>query len=178
MPVVFQYGSNTDANRLNSVDRLCGAAIPLGAAWTVDVHQLHFDLWSGGSNCAAADLLPGSGRRIFGVLFDIPADRIFRDQSNGDKTLDQIEGSRYQHTTFQIRRLGAETDETVLTYIGVPDQRQDNIRTSEAYVTHILRGLKQADAPPEYLSYVIDRINANNPDLSPFTHDWFISAQS
>jgi len=54
---VFQYGSNCSATRLNSRERLGGAAIPIGIAETVEEYQLQFDVWSDGNNCAAADIV-------------------------------------------------------------------------------------------------------------------------
>lgn len=61
MPLLFQYGSNCDTTRLNSPERLAGAAEDLGWAETIEEYDLAFDVWSGGNKCAASDLVPAPG---------------------------------------------------------------------------------------------------------------------
>lgn len=39
-------------------------------------------------------------------------------------------------------------------------------RTSIEYASHIIAGLREHDAPDEYLAYVKARVIANNPDLA------------
>ena len=93
MPLVFQYGSNMCSNRLNGADRLQGHASLVGIAETIENYEYSFDIWSGGrNNCAAADLIPRQGRKIWGVLFEIPMFYIQRDPERRRKTLDGIEG--------------------------------------------------------------------------------------
>lgn len=53
MALVFQYGSNTSPDRLNTDDRLCGDAQSLGAVITEDDFELDFTIWSNGNECAA-----------------------------------------------------------------------------------------------------------------------------
>ena len=57
MPLIFQYGSNCDTERLNSPERLAGAAIERGRAQSMDEYEIEFDVWSNGNGCAAADLV-------------------------------------------------------------------------------------------------------------------------
>jgi hypothetical protein len=77
MPLLFQYGSNTDAARLNDKTRLAGAAEDVGRAETVDEYDLAFDVWSGGNGCAASDLVlvPGTGRHLAQRRFRGPVTR-------------------------------------------------------------------------------------------------------
>lgn len=74
MSLVFQYGSNTSAPRLNSADRLNGRAQVVGRARTRKRFELGFDVWSKGNECAAANIRRSlCGRRIWGVLYQVPA---------------------------------------------------------------------------------------------------------
>ena len=92
---VFQYGSNCSATRLNSRERLGGAAIPIGIAETVEEYQLQFDVWSDGNNCAAADIVKTEGKKVWGVLYEIPSDFVRGKREDKRKTLQQIEGKSY-----------------------------------------------------------------------------------
>ena len=82
LPLVFQYGSNISPKRLNADDRLQKEAKPLGLANTIDDFELCFTHFSKESECATADLRPGVGRSIYGVLYDIPEDRVFRGEGS------------------------------------------------------------------------------------------------
>jgi hypothetical protein len=88
MALVFQYGSNARSERLNANDRLCGDARPVGIAHTQDYYELDFTVWSKKNKCAAADIVPGSGRKIWGVLYEIPDYLIRRETSGKRKSLD------------------------------------------------------------------------------------------
>ncbi len=61
MPLVFQYGSNCDAERLNSPERLGGAAVDRGLARTVQEYDIGFDVRSQINQCAASDLVKAEG---------------------------------------------------------------------------------------------------------------------
>jgi hypothetical protein len=94
MALVFQYGSNTSSKRINSANRLRGDAISLGLACTVEDFQFDFTVWSTTNNCAAADIIKGSGRKLWGVLYEIPDYLIRRDTAGSRcshrEILDQI----------------------------------------------------------------------------------------
>ena len=95
MGLVFQYGSNCNKERLNSDDRLKGAAKPIGKAQTTKDFEIAFDVWSQTNNCAAADLVYNKGQKAWGVLYDVPNDRIEgKGMAKGLKSLSQIEGPR------------------------------------------------------------------------------------
>src|SRR5438045_3551831 len=96
MALVFQYGSNTSSGRLNSDDRLRGDARDLGLVRTQASFELHFDVWSETNKCAAADIREDSVRQIFGVLYEIPDYLMSRTTSGARKSLDEIEGRRYE----------------------------------------------------------------------------------
>src|SRR5438132_13668551 len=116
MLLVFQYGSNTNVERLNSPKRLDGAASDRGRAETMDEYDLAFNVWSQGNGCAASDLRPatGTGRRAWGVLYETT--------EAGLAKLRAIEGKLYEEKTIRIRdNTGAEVEATTFTV--KPDAR-------------------------------------------------------
>jgi gamma-glutamylcyclotransferase (GGCT)/AIG2-like uncharacterized protein YtfP len=126
------------AARLNADNRLNGAAHPAGIAVTDDDYEFTFDIWSRSNNCAAADIIHGAGRKIWGLVYEIPDRLIRRDTAAPDKSLDAIEaeGTNYQRVEIRLRWPdGRAITGAVLTYAGL-DRRQ-GIRTSTAYVQHI-----------------------------------------
>jgi hypothetical protein len=167
MGLVFQYGSNTSPRRLNGADRLRGAAEVLGLARTRERFVLSFDVWSRTNNCAAANLRrDGRGRVVWGVLYEIPEEFLARDTvPDGRRSFDAIEseGTNYIRAAIDVvDERGVET--RVLTYL--VREPKGGLRTSEAYVGHILSGLTEAGAPPEYVRYVKRRVRLNNPELT------------
>jgi hypothetical protein len=82
--LVFQYGSNMDRARLNSSDRLDGAAELRGLAETIDGYDLVFNVWSSGQQCAVANLVKGP-HTIYGVLYEIPDFRVLRTLKQGQR---------------------------------------------------------------------------------------------
>jgi len=164
MAIVFQYGSNCDAQRLNSSDRLCGDANFIEIASTVDNFELDFTVFSKTNNCAAADIVPRSGRKIWGVLYDIPDHLIKRETADQRKSLDAIEGEgvNYQRTTITVQRRD-ETTTPAITYIA--KTRRVGLKTSLKYVEYIIKGLRGADVPNDYIEYVKQRVVENNPGL-------------
>ena len=169
MALVFQYGSNTSSHRLNSYDRLRGDARKLGLVCTKEPHQLDFTVWSNSNKCAAADIVPGSGRTIWGVLYKIPDHLIHRETSGERKSLDEIEGedNNYRRLEIYLRyRNGRPINQKVITY--VVKERKPNLETSIDYVSHIINGLKEFNAPKGYIEYVKQRVIKNNPLLRSY----------
>ena len=170
MALVFQYGSNMSAKRLNSGDRLKGDAHFVGTAITKDAYEFAFAIWSESkqNQCAAADIIEGSGRRIWGVVYEIADDLIKRGTAEAiqRKSLDAIEGEgkNYQRIEIKLRwRNGRDVMKPVITYTGL--DRKKGIKTSLAYVQHILKGLAERKIPTNYVKYVKARIIENNQAL-------------
>jgi hypothetical protein len=164
MAVIFQYGSNMSTPRLNGADRLCGAAKPIGIAKTSECYELDFTVWSEKSKCAAADIVPGYGRNIWGVLYDIPDSLISRTSSRGRKSLDAIEGEGTNYLRTEISLVSTEGNQLhAITYVA--KNRQANLKTSLIYVRHILDGIQEHNLPEEYARYVLARIVENNSAL-------------
>lgn len=167
MALVFQYGSNTSSLRINSAARLGGMARRISLVRTVLDHELGFRVWSPRNGCAAADLVsvwrepaPGHGRKIWGVLYDIPDAHVFRARCTpGTTCLDAVEGEGRNYLRIPVRIAfpdGSPVEREVLTYIARnPVERHP---TSRAYVRHILDGLAEHEAPAEYIRYVRERI--------------------
>ena len=167
MTLVFQYGSNTCTGRLNSDTRLQGDAKDLGLVQTATSFELDFDVWSKTNNCAAADIREGSGRSIWGVLYEIPDYLIRRDTAGQRQSLDAIEanGTSYCRRLIHVQLPdGTPIPGEVITYT-VRNPKPD-LKTSIEYVTHIIKGLKEHSAPDEYVAYVKERIIVNNHDLA------------
>jgi hypothetical protein len=167
MAFIFQYGSNLSTERLNHADRLRGDACVVGNAVTQDDYEFAFDIWSiadGGR--AAADIVAGCGRKIWGVIYDIPELLIRRETAKPRKSLDTIEseGINYQRVSIKLDWPDDRpVAEPVITYVGLA--RRSGIQTTWKYVQYILAGLDEHKLPDEYASYVKSRILLNNPDL-------------
>ena len=167
MSLVFQYGSNMSVARINGKDRLAGAAQPICIARTVEPFDLMFTVWSKFNNCAAADLVPSKmGRSIYGVVYDVPDFLLSRDtaQRQNRRSLDEIEGEgiNYVRTTINLIKDHESTFRGITYVVKV---RRTGLKTSFAYVQHILHGLKEHNIPDEYCQYVRSKIIENNSDL-------------
>jgi hypothetical protein len=154
MALLFQYGSNCDAARLNAPERLGGSATNPRLVQTVSEYDIAFNVWSNGNGCAASNLMPTPGRHAWGVLYDIPDDRLTGSGRPGRKTMTQIEGPRYEARTITVRTTdGDELQAT--TFLVKKEAEATGLWTSKKYVEHIVTGLRAADAPPDYAEHVI-----------------------
>ena len=155
MPLVFQYGSNCTAARLNGPTRLNGNAKDLGRAQTIEEYDIAFNVPSQTNGCAAADLVDagGSGHGVWGVLYEIPEDIIRGKRDDGQKTLEQIEGPRYEEKTIRVRNEAGEEVEAT-TFVVIKNHRDPTLWTSVAYVSFIIYGLRAHGVPEEYIAHV------------------------
>ena len=166
MPLVFQYGSNCTAARLNGPNRLNGHAEDFGRAQTIDDFDITFDVYSQTNGCAACDLVPTTDRKAWGVLYRIPDDFIRGERADGQKTLQQIEGKLYEEKPSHVRtQAGEEVDAT--TFLVKPDQRRVGLATSAAYVSWIIYGLRAHEVPDEYIQHVIEVAIETNQRAGP-----------
>lgn len=164
--LVFQYGSNMLCNRINCPSRLKGHAQRVGIAYTADRFELVFDIWSKANCCAAADIVRGSGRNIWGVLYKIPQRLIDRHKSGSCKSLDEIEGecTNYKRVPIGVILPDGTRRSGVWTYIG--KNRKKWIQTSCEYVKYVMHGLRENNKiPNDYVEYVKRQIINNNPGL-------------
>jgi hypothetical protein len=164
--LVFQYGSNTDAARLNSDQRLKGDAQVVGIAHTRNNFDLDFTVWSVTNDCAAANLIPGQGRKIWGVLYRVPEYLIKREASGNRTSLDAIEGEGTNYWRTEIALIDPKdpnSEKRAITYVAI--NPKPGMHTKVEYAKHILIGLREHNVPEDYLEYVKGRIIGNDPSL-------------
>src|ERR1700676_457413 len=94
--------TNCTAARLNGPSRLNGQADDRGRAQTVGDFDIAFDVYSQTNACAASDLVSAPGRKAWGALYEVPADFIRGKRPDGQKTLAEIEGARYEEKPIQV----------------------------------------------------------------------------
>jgi len=167
MALVFQYGSNCLDSQINSENRLRGDARFIAIAETVEEFQLAFDVWSKGRGCAAADMVPSPGNKVWGALYEVPDFLIERKtaEAEGRKAFDAIEvaGTNYRRETIEVRR-GDGLIVTSLTYrVKNP---QTGLKTNLEYVGYIVRGLRERDVCEDYIQHVKMLAQANNPAVA------------
>ena len=150
MPLVFQYGSNCDRERLNNADRLNGNAVDLGLVQTVGEYEIAFNKWSTRGTNAAADLARPrkGGRRCWGVLYQVS-------RADFKKLREDIEGPGYRPQRMLVEDAAGATM-TVTTFRVRRSRRENNRHTTLDYVRHIVYGLRAHDAPEDYVQHVID----------------------
>jgi cation transport regulator ChaC len=162
--LVFQYGSNTDTDRLNGKDRLDGKAVPKGAAETVEHYEIAFSVWSKTNKCAAADLVRKGNRSAWGVLFEVPDTLLARATSGRVRSFDAIEaeGQNYRRYWLPVRDSSGSVV-VALTYVVIKPRKR--IRTSANYVGHIIKGLRDHGVPGDYVDWVKKLAVRNNKKL-------------
>lgn len=164
--LVFQYGSNCLESEINGKNRLRGDAKFIGIAETVEDYELAFDVFSDGRHCGASDILPRSGGKVWGALYEIPEYLIGRETTPpGRRSLDAIEGEgrNYERREIEVRKRDGRIDR-VLTYT-VRNPR-DGLKTNLDYVRCIIAGLRERGVPGEYIDKVKRIAAANNPALA------------
>jgi hypothetical protein len=166
MTIVFQYGSNCFSTRLNSPDRLNGDAVFLGRA-DLEGYRLVFDVWSDGNACAASDIIESPGHTVQGVLYEVPDFLMSRTTTPpGRRSFDSVEGSRYERHNVSVHRRVDASIMGAITYVAKASDRQQGIRTSFAYVEHIIRGLRESGADPKYIEEIKREASESNPAIA------------
>ncbi|WP_406672368.1 gamma-glutamylcyclotransferase family protein [Natronospira sp.] len=164
--LVFQYGSNLSSRRLNSRQRLGGAARVVGIARTRHPYQFCFPVWGGINDCAAAGILPGGERPVWGVVYDIPHHFVVRSETADHPTLDAIEDEGRDYWRGPVELLsadGKDFPENIQTYH--PRQPRQDLVTQWHYVRHILEGAREHALPPDYQNHLVACMLDNNPNL-------------
>jgi gamma-glutamylcyclotransferase (GGCT)/AIG2-like uncharacterized protein YtfP len=167
MALVFQYGSNCSDSQINGKERLCGDAKFLGIAETVDDFELAFNVWSKRRACAASDIVPKPGSKVWGVLYEVPDFLIERKTvaPYKRKSLDSIEGEGTNYARHSITVKTA--DGRILNAITyrVIDPKPD-LKTNTEYVRYIIEGLRDHGVAEVYLTRVKSIASANNPTIA------------
>jgi cation transport regulator ChaC len=92
--------------------------------------------------------------RAWGVLYEVPDEFIRGVRTDGQKTLRQIEGSRYQEAALRVRNQEGQ-DVDAVTFVVREAERRAEIATSAAYVSWIVSGLRDHGVPEEYIAHVL-----------------------
>jgi len=154
------------SERINSIERLRGDACPVGVVYTAEDYEIEFTVWSHRNQCATANIVRGSGRKIWGILYQIPDYLIKRETSGERKSLDAIVGEcqNYRRTLIATRYpKEGPVEGDVITYLA--KNRRSGIKTSLEYARHIFRGLREHNIPQDYIVYIKSQVVANNPSL-------------
>ena len=155
MSLVFQYGSNCTAARLNGPSRLNGHADDLGRAQATEEFDIAFHVHSQTNDCAASDLVATPGRRAWGVLYEVPEEFIRGRRPDGQKTLEQIEGPRYEEKSIRVVDQRGEPCEAIAFMVREEERRQ-GLATSAAYVSWIIYGLRDHGVPEDWIAHVVE----------------------
>ena len=167
MALVFQYGSNCSNSQINGQDRLYGDAKFVAIAETVDDYTLAFDVWSKNRECAASNIVPSPGNKVWGVLYEVPDFLIEREAAvkHRRKSLDAIEGEsmNYARQWIDIR---CETGQLLraITYRAI--NPKPDLKTSLKYVRHIVEGLREHAVSEEYVAKVKIIAARNAPTIA------------
>ncbi len=161
--MLFQYGSNMDPDRLNSADRLNGAAHEIGAArlkgWGV-----RFDLYGERAQGGVTDIVRSAKEHVEGVLYKVPC-RLVVAPRGERSAMDLIEGaglgkeSNYKPLKLSVWRGGKKIE--ARTYVGTVLGRKrflrrsvQDRRVSKNYFGYILNGAKRFRFPASYIAYL------------------------
>lgn len=158
---LFQYGSNMDPDRLNSAERLGGAAEVIGVArlkgWGV-----RFDLYGERAQGGVTDIVRSAKEGVEGVLYKVPYELVVPPKGQRSR-MDEIEGaglgerSNYKRQRILVWKDGKKIE--AQTYVGtVPGRRRflrrpiRNRRVSKAYFGHLLAGARQFKFSQRYIA--------------------------
>jgi Gamma-glutamyl cyclotransferase, AIG2-like len=171
--ILFQYGSNMSASRLQAKVTRYLRYTPAGAR--TEIHLLgrarlpgwHFilDLFATEQDTLVADICERSGQdQVWGVVYKL--DRELVDRSDGKRSvLDRIEGHRPERNPENYRPciVRAELDGALVsavTYVGTNEARRRcreehlGARVDPQYAAAVLEGAASADLPPDYQAFL------------------------
>jgi len=123
------------------------------------------------SQKTVSEAISHRGRKIYGVLYDIPDDRVFRNSQVDWQLLDDIEdeGGTHQRREIQVVLIGVPSgyeDKPISALSYCAKKPEPFLKTELHYVIHLLEGLREFSAPPEYIDYVKFRIIRTTPKLA------------
>jgi hypothetical protein len=161
--ILFQYGSNMDPNRLNSADRLDGAAEVIGLA-SLKGWGVRFDLYGERAQGGVTNIVPSAREHVDGVLYRVPYRLLVASRGQRSR-MDEIEGaklgkkSNYKQRKVIVLRDGQKIE--ARTYVGTVAGRNrflgrsgEDRRVSDDYFGHVLTGARRFKLPATYISYL------------------------
>lgn len=175
---VFQYGSNMNAKRLNSPERLNGKARVVGVA-RLDGYGIGFDLYSESNGCAVTDIASAVNEHVLGVLYEIPIRLVVAPAGKRSK-MDEFEGARSDGTgnyhRVRVSVTSGKRSVNAVTYVGTDAGRRrfaqrttEEQRVSEEYFGHLKLGAQTFEFPQEYQAYLEQHAGPLAPN--PRTYD-------
>jgi len=149
--------------RLNSGDRLDGAAEVIGAARLKD-WGIRFDLYGVLAQGGVTDIVRSANEHVEGVLYKVPYRFVVAPR--GERSaMDRIEGaglgkdSNYKRLKVSVRKDGKKIE--ARTYVGMVAGRErflrrsvEDRRVSKAYFKHILAGARRFHLSKRYIAYL------------------------
>jgi hypothetical protein len=130
-------------------------ALDRGRAQTVDNFDIAFDVYSQSNGCAASDLVPTPNRKAWGVLYEVPEEFVRGRRTDGQRTLGQVEGPRYEEKSLRVIDQNGEPREAI-TFVVHEAERREGLATSAAYVSWIVYGLREHSVPEDWIAHVVE----------------------
>jgi hypothetical protein len=144
---------------------LNGDAVSLGRA-DLEGYRLVFDVWSDGNACATSNIIEAPGHTVQGALYEVPDLLMSRLTTRLDRrSFDAIEDNGYDRRNVSVRRADGSII-TAISYTARPADRPQRIQTSHIYVQHIITGLRENGADPEYIEGAKRSASQNNPAIA------------
>jgi hypothetical protein len=111
-----------------------------------------FDVYSSKNQCAASDILPTKGCKVWGVLYDVP-DNLVRGRRSNGPTLEELEGPKYHEEKILVQTQGSNKIRAV-TFLVKDTERRNDLATAVWYVSWIIYGLREHSVPEDYIEHV------------------------
>jgi hypothetical protein len=163
MTLLFQFGSNMEPVRLNSLRRLGGVARVVGVA-RLDRWGIRFDLYSSNNETGVTDIVLSKREHVLGVLYEVPYRTVVAPRGHRSP-MEKIEGARlgrksnYKRQRILVRSNGKTVE--ARTYVGTAPGRKrflrrspNERRVSQAYFGYLLSGARQFRLPKSYVAYL------------------------
>jgi hypothetical protein len=167
--LLFQYGSNMEPTRLNSRERLAGAARAIGVA-RLDKWGIRFDLYSAKHNYGVTDIVSSAQEHVLGILYEVPYRLVVAPRGERSR-MDGIEGARcgrlsnYKRQKIVVRSNGEIVE--ARTYVGTASGRKRFLRqspgdrrVSKSYFSYLLSGARHFKLPRSYVKYLRQQAGA------------------
>lgn len=161
--MLFQYGSNMNPARLNSANRLNGAADVVGVA-KLKGWGIRFDLYGELAQGGVTDIVRSAKEYVDCVLYRVPYRLVIAPRGQRSR-MDEIEGaglgkrSNYKRLKLWVWKNRKKVE--ARTYVGTVAGRKrflrvsrDDRRVSDKYFGHLLAGAKRFKFSKRYVAYL------------------------
>ncbi|MFC1799390.1 gamma-glutamylcyclotransferase family protein [Candidatus Eisenbacteria bacterium] len=148
----FAYGSNMDENDLKQWCENNRRSFPdwklLGNA-CLENYELSFNYYARGRHGGAANLMELSGRRVYGLLFEMSEDE-------GRATIRKKEGypDQYEEILVTVECDGRRVDGVTTYKVAKQKEQPDHQRPTAYYMDLILKNARKYGFPAEYIQFL------------------------